>query len=111
EKVKVLAALRKVGPHETVRAQYRGYLESDRVAPNSQTATYAALKLHVDNWRWQDVPFYLRSGKALAAKTSEISIQFRCPPSILFNLHQDGHLEHNVLSLCIQPDEGIHLTL
>ena len=111
EKVKVLAALRKVGTHDTVRAQYAGYLETDRVAPNSQTATFAALKLYVDNWRWQGVPFYLRSGKALAAKTSEISIRFRCPPSILFNLHRDGHLDPNVLALCIQPDEGIHLTL
>jgi glucose-6-phosphate 1-dehydrogenase len=111
EKVKVLAALRKVGPQDTVRAQYEGYLETDRVAPNSKTATFAALKLYIDNWRWQGVPFYLRSGKALAAKTSEISIRFRCPPSVLFNLHRDGHLEPNVLSLCIQPDEGIHLTL
>ena len=111
EKVKVLAALRKVGHNDTVRAQYEGYLETDRVAPNSQTATFAALKLYIDNWRWQGVPFYLRSGKALAAKTSEIAIQFRCPPSVLFNLHRDGHLEPNILSLCIQPDEGIHLTL
>jgi glucose-6-phosphate 1-dehydrogenase len=111
EKVKVLAALRKVGHDDTVRAQYEGYLETDRVAQNSQTATFAALKLYVDNWRWQGVPFYLRSGKALAAKTSEIAIQFRCPPSVLFKLRGDGHLSPNILSLCIQPDEGIHLTL
>jgi glucose-6-phosphate 1-dehydrogenase len=111
EKVKVLAAIRKVGHDDTVRAQYDGYLQTDRVAPNSQTPTFAALKLQIDNWRWQGVPFYLRSGKALATKTSEIAIQFRCPPSVLFNLHRDGHLEPNILSLCIQPDEGIHLTL
>ncbi|MFO7320110.1 MAG: glucose-6-phosphate dehydrogenase [Chloroflexota bacterium] len=111
EKVKVLSAIRQVSVHDTVRAQYVGYRETPRVAKDSQTPTYAALKLYIDNWRWQGIPFYLRSGKALAAKTSEISILFRCPPDVLFHLARDGKLNQNVLSLCIQPDEGIHFTL
>lgn len=111
EKVKVLSAVRQISVHDVVRGQYAGYRDTPRVAENSQTATYAALKLFIDNWRWQGVPFYLRSGKALAAKTSEISIHFRCPPDVLFHLAREGRMNQNVLSLCIQPDEGIHLTL
>ncbi|MCS7070157.1 MAG: glucose-6-phosphate dehydrogenase, partial [Anaerolinea sp.] len=80
EKVKVLRAVRTPHPGDTVRAQYEGYTGTPGVAPGSTTPTYAALKLHIDNWRWQDVPFYLRSGKALAEKTSEIIVQFRRPP-------------------------------
>jgi glucose-6-phosphate 1-dehydrogenase len=109
EKVKVLSALRPVNLSETVRAQYEGYIGSDGVAPDSQTPTYAALKLYIDNWRWQGVPFYLRSGKALQAKTSEIVIQFRTPPHLFFNLPRGRSLEPNMLSMCIQPDEGIHM--
>ena len=113
EKVKVLGSVRPVPPaavaEHTVRAQYAGYLQAPGVAPDSQTATYAALRLYVDNWRWQGVPFYLRSGKALATKTSEIIIQFRRPPHVLFNLPPGNRLTANFLSLCIQPDEGIHL--
>jgi glucose-6-phosphate 1-dehydrogenase len=92
-----------------VRAQYDGYRAASGVAPNSQTPTYAALKLFVDNWRWQDVPFYLRSGKALAAKASEIVVTFRRPPHLFLNLPPGERLPPNILSLCIQPDEGIHL--
>ncbi len=108
EKVKVLRAVRPIKVTDTVRAQYEGYLEARGVDPGSQTPTYAAIKLFIDNWRWQDVPFYLRSGKALAGKTSEIVVQFRRPPSLFFNLGRGKQLEPNVLSLCIQPDEGIH---
>ena len=110
EKVKVLSALRPVSLNDTVRAQYDGYVGSDGVAPDSQTPTYAALKLYIDNWRWQGVPFYLRSGKALRAKTSEIVIQFRTPPHLFFNLPRGQSLEPNMLSMCIQPDEGIHMS-
>ncbi|MBI5670243.1 MAG: glucose-6-phosphate dehydrogenase [Chloroflexi bacterium] len=109
EKVKVFSAIRHVNPVDTVRGQYEGYCETEGVKPDSQTATYAALKLNVDNWRWQGVPFYLRSGKALAAKTSEISIRFQCPPMLMFNLPENRQFSPNVLSICIQPDEGIHL--
>jgi glucose-6-phosphate 1-dehydrogenase len=109
EKTKVLRALRTAQMGNTVRAQYEGYTEEPGVAPNSQTPTYAALKLYIDNWRWQDVPFYVRSGKALARKTSEIAVQFRRPPHLLFDLPKGKKLKPNVLALCIQPDEGIHL--
>jgi glucose-6-phosphate 1-dehydrogenase len=109
EKVKVLSSIRPVTPGDTVRAQYDGYCDSEDVAPGSQTPTYAALKLFIDNWRWQGVPFYLRSGKALATKVSEVVVEFKCPPHMMFgNVGEDCFMP-NILSLCIQPDEGIHL--
>jgi glucose-6-phosphate 1-dehydrogenase len=92
-----------------VCGQYEGYLKEPGVAPQSKTPTFAALRLQIDNWRWQGVPFYLRSGKGLPSRTSEIVIQFRCPPHLMFPLPKDTVLECNRLSLCIQPDEGIHL--
>ena len=109
EKVKLLRAVRPVGLEDTVRAQYEGYRSTPGASPNSGTPTFAAIKLYVDNWRWQGVPFYVRSGKALAAKTSEIVIEFKRPPHVLFQLPMDYELTPNFLSLCIQPDEGIHL--
>ena len=107
EKVKVLRVLRtgELG----VRAQYEGYRAEDGVAPDSLTPTYAALELFVDNWRWRGVPFYLRSGKTLKAKTSEVAIQFKRVPHQLFPLSQGDGMTPNILSLCLQPDEGIHL--
>lgn len=110
EKVKVLSALRPVMLTDTVRGQYDGYLKAQGVAQDSQTPTYAALKLYVDNWRWQDVPFFLRSGKALKKKTSEIVVQFRRPPHLFFNLPRGRQLDPNFLCLCIQPNEGMHLS-
>jgi glucose-6-phosphate 1-dehydrogenase len=108
EKAKVMNAVRPILLRDTVRAQYRDYRQTEGVAPDSQTPTYAALKLFIDNWRWQGVPFYLRSGKALKRKSSEIVVQFRQPPLQLFDIpRQEQH--PNVLSICIQPDEGIHL--
>jgi len=109
EKVKVLSAVRPIAPRDVLRAQYVGYLAGEGIAQDSQTPTYALLKLFIDNWRWQGVPFYLRSGKALSTKISEIVIQFKCPPQVMFNLPSDECLTPNILSLCIQPDEGIHL--
>ena len=76
---------------------------------DSTTPTYALLKMFVDNWRWHGVPFYLRCGKALAAKVSEIVIEFRRPPNVMFDLPLEKDLEPNILSLGIHPDEGIHL--
>lgn len=114
EKVKVLSSLRPIRPSEsakhTVRGQYKGYLEAEGVAPGSTTATYAAVRLLIDNWRWQGVPFYLRSGKALADKVSEISIFFKRPPHLMFPSSEDMEIEANDLSICIQPDEGIHFS-
>jgi glucose-6-phosphate 1-dehydrogenase len=109
EKAKVFESIRPVALEDTVRAQYEGYHESEGVAPDSQTPTFAAMKLFIDNWRWKGVPFYLRSGKALAHKTSEIAIEFQRPPHLLFQLPAGGDFTPNIISLCIQPDEGIHL--
>jgi glucose-6-phosphate 1-dehydrogenase len=109
EKVKVLKAVRPIDTHDTVRAQYEGYCDLDAVTEGSQTATFAALKVFLDNWRWQGVPFFLRSGKALHSKTSEIVIEFKAPPHVMFPLPADYRMTPNFLSLCIQPDEGIHL--
>ena len=107
EKVKVLRSIRSADCK--VRGQYHGYLDAEGVAPGSQTPTYAALQLFVDNWRWRDVPFYLRSGKGLVAKTTEVAIQFRAVPHLMFPIPQDEQMTPNILSLCLQPDEGIHL--
>jgi len=107
EKVKVLRVARLAA--RSVRGQYRGYRSEPGVAPDSQTATYAALQLFVDNWRWQDVPFYLRSGKRLARKATEITIQFKCVPHLMFPLPPGKDIAPNILVLCLQPDEGIHL--
>lgn len=112
EKVKVFSAIRRIAPDEagkfSVRGQYTGYRGAPGVAPDSETATYAALKLYIDNWRWQGVPFYLRSGKALAAKASEIVVQFRHPPHVMFPLPAGREIEQNILAMCLQPDEGMH---
>jgi glucose-6-phosphate 1-dehydrogenase len=110
EKVKVLHAIRPIAITDVVLGQYEGYRDEDRVAPDSRTPTYAAMRLFINNWRWQGVPFYLRSGKALPQKTSEISIFFRCPPFNMFGFDQNCELPANVLSIIIQPNEGIHLS-
>ncbi len=109
EKVKVLSSIRPITPDNSFRAQYIGYLDCEDVAPSSKTATYAALKLFVDNWRWQGIPFYLRSGKALSTQVSEIVVEFKCPPHMMFGVMTDECFPPNILSLRIQPDEGIHL--
>jgi glucose-6-phosphate 1-dehydrogenase len=109
ETFKLLSSIRPVKLEDTVRAQYEGYRQTEGVAPDSQTPTYSALKLFIDNWRWKGVPFYLRSGKSLAIKTSQIIIEFQRPPHLMFRLADEYKFIPNILSLCIQPDEGIHL--
>jgi glucose-6-phosphate 1-dehydrogenase len=113
KKVEVLKAIRRWRPEETeehaVRGQYQGYLNERGVPPTSTTATYAALRLFVDNWRWRGVPFYLRTGKSMAEKTSEIAIQFQKPPHMMFSLDPGQDITPNALSLRLQPDEGVHL--
>ena len=79
------------------------------MAPDSQTATFAAVKLHVDNWRWQGVPFYLRSGKAMSCRTTQMVIQFREPPHMLFESQRSHEFDSNRLVIQIQPAEGIQL--
>ncbi len=113
EKVKVLRAIRKMTgadfARDTVRGQYEGYLQAKGVPADSQTATFAAIKLHIDNWRWKDVPFYLRSGKAMSCRTTQIVIQFHEPPHMMFQVPASGHLESNRLMIQVQPAEGIQL--
>jgi glucose-6-phosphate 1-dehydrogenase len=109
ETAKVFESIRPINLADTVRAQYEGYCDAEDVPKGSQTPTFAAIKLYVDNWRWKGVPFYLRSGKAMARKTSEITIEFQRPPHLMFNLPSDSMFTPNLLSICIQPDEGIHL--
>jgi glucose-6-phosphate 1-dehydrogenase len=118
EKVKALRGVRPFDeqrvPHDTVRGQYApgwisgqrvpGYRQEAKVAPESITPTYVAAKFFIDTWRWQGVPFYLRSGKRLPKRVSEIAIQFKPVPHLLF-----GPTAPNVLALRIQPDEGISL--
>jgi glucose-6-phosphate 1-dehydrogenase len=112
-KIEVWRSLRPVTgadvARDTVRAQYRGYAAAPEVARDSRTPTYAALRLHIDNWRWQGVPFYLRAGKQLAARTTEVSIQFQTIPLCLFEHDEACHMAPNVLTLRIQPEEGISL--
>lgn len=109
EKNKLFESIRPIELENTVHAQYEGYTQTEGVVAGSKTPTYAALKLYIDNWRWQGVPFYLRSGKAMHRKSSEIIIEFRKPPHLMFHLPPGSTFTPNVLSLCIQPDEGIHL--
>ncbi|BCX12771.1 MAG: glucose-6-phosphate 1-dehydrogenase [Thermosynechococcus sp.] len=122
EKVKVLQATRLVDLDNldacAVRGQYRagwikgkpvvGYREEPGVSPTSTTPTYVALKLVIDNWRWQGVPFYLRTGKRLAKKVTEISIQFRDVPLLIFQ-SAARQTNPNILTMRIQPNEGIAL--
>lgn len=114
EKVKVLRAIRVMDPNDvakhTVRGQYRSYRDAEGVDPHSQTATYAAIRFYIDNWRWQGVPFYLRSGKALAKKFTEITFHFKEPPHLMFPMPADASIVKNSLSICIQPDEGINFS-
>jgi glucose-6-phosphate 1-dehydrogenase len=113
EKVKILDAVSVYEPERAasrvVTGQYAGYRREPHVAADSRTPTFAAVELEIDNWRWQGVPFFLRSGKALARRASEVIVQFRCPPHLMFPLPPGATLQCNRLAMCIQPDEGIHL--
>jgi glucose-6-phosphate 1-dehydrogenase len=107
EKVKVLQTVRPLRPKDSVWGQYKGYRKEPGVAKDSRTPTFVAVKLFVNNWRWQGVPFYLRTGKCLERKISEIILQFKRVPLLLFP--EDSDLRPNRISICIQPDEGLHL--
>jgi glucose-6-phosphate 1-dehydrogenase len=109
ETFKLLSSIRPVDLADTVRAQYEGYRLTEGVSPDTQTPTFAVIKLYIDNWRWKGVPFYLRSGKSLAVKTSQVIVEFQRPPHLMFHLPDEYKFIPNILSLCIQPDEGIHL--
>ena len=112
EKLKVIRALDPVAPGDIVRGQYAaaggmtGYLE-DVSNPASRTESYVALRVHVSNWRWKGTPFYLRTGKRLRARSSEIAVTFREPPHSIFG--EDASWRENVLIIRLQPNEGIKL--
>jgi len=124
EQTKILRALQPMTDEEvlvrTVRGQYgegvvngtkvAAYRDEPMVAPDSRTETFVAMKLFIDNWRWADVPFYLRTGKALPRRTTEIVIQFKRAPFVLFRRTAVNRLEPNRLILHLQPDEGISLS-
>jgi glucose-6-phosphate 1-dehydrogenase len=123
EKVKVMRSIRWLSeetiPKNTVRAQYTagtmnqkpvpGYVEESNVAPDSTVPTFGAVRLFVDNWRWNGVPFYLRSGKRLARRASEIAVQFRSPPHLMFGHLTRAAMAPNTLVMRVQPNEGISL--
>src|SRR5256884_3023116 len=121
EKVKVLRALHTPGPKSVVRGQYgRGFIEGVEVpayreekgvAPDSMTDTYVAAKLYVDNWRWADTPFYVRTGKRLPRRETTIAIQFKRAPHPPFEETSADGLRPNVLLVHIQPDEGVSLAI
>jgi glucose-6-phosphate 1-dehydrogenase len=125
EKVKVLRAITpptvEEVPEMAVRAQYtagmsggqevRGYLEEEDVPPDSDTETYAALRLEVHNWRWAGVPIFLRTGKRLARKISEIAVQLKPVPHLAFQSHGSVGVQPNLLVLAVQPNEGVSLSL
>lgn len=124
EKIKLLRAIRPITADQVlqyaVRGQYvagdiahqpvRGYRQENNINPASTTDTYAAVKFYIDNWRWAEVPFYIRSGKRLPKRVTEISIHFKRVPHLLFK-NSSGNVEPNILVLRIQPDEGISLKI
>jgi glucose-6-phosphate 1-dehydrogenase len=121
EKVKVLRAMHTPGPKHVVRGQYGpgyvegqevpGYREEEGVAPDSTTETYVAAKLYVDNWRWADTPYYVRTGKRMPRRETTIAIQFKRAPHPPFEVDAEEALRPNVLLVHIQPDEGVSLAI
>jgi len=121
EKVKVWRSIQPIHFMDAVRGQYgpgkvggkdvKGYRQEERVDPSSSTETYAALKVGIENWRWAGVPFYLRAGKRLAKRVTEITVQFKQPPQLLFKSQSGAcrELQPNLIAMRIQPDEGISL--
>ncbi len=119
EKAKVLRSILPLQPEDVVLGQYAeggpdagglpGYLQEPGIPRDSRTPTFAALRLHVANWRWHGVPFYLRTGKRLPKRVSQIVVSFRCPPVSIFQPYDACAVHPNVLVMTIQPDEGFDL--
>jgi glucose-6-phosphate 1-dehydrogenase len=110
KKVDVFRSMAPVDPAHTVRGQYEGYLKVPGVKPDSTTETFVALRLEMDNWRWAGVPFFIRAGKALAARATEVRVVFKRPPRLAF-LNQPHHTNPNQLLLRIDPDPALRLVL
>ena len=111
ETVKLLRSTRVCRPDRVVRAQYRGYRQEEGVAEDSTVETFSAVELEIDNWRWSGVPFYLRTGKALARKASEITLKFRKVPFNVFDGTEMELPKRDHLTIRVQPDEGITIAL
>ena len=122
EKVKVLRSIRSIEPEHVVLGQYEsgkidgedvvGYRDEDGIPDDSGTETYAAVRLEIDNWRWQGVPFFLRTGKAMKRRITQVAVTFRRPPICLFHGRPDDCIVHSdVLRLTLQPDEGFRLDI
>ena len=119
EKAKILRAIPPVMPEHVIYGQYDrgaingrevpGYREEPGISPDSATETFVAMKLSIENWRWQGVPFYLVTGKRLPTRFSQIAVTFRCPPVWVFEPHHGGTCNPNVLVFTVQPDEGFDL--
>jgi glucose-6-phosphate 1-dehydrogenase len=105
EKLKVLKGIPPIDPHEVVRGQFRGYREEPGVAGGSTTETFFALKVHVNSWRWQDVPFYVRGGKCMPANVAEVVAKLRRPPAVVENMP----LPQNHFRFRLSPEFGISL--
>jgi glucose-6-phosphate 1-dehydrogenase len=113
EKRRLMCAIRAIEPEDLVRGQYAGYLDTPGVATGSATETYAAVRLWIDNWRWADVPFLIRTGKALAVTGTEIAVRLRRPPCMLF---ASGDADRprprpNIVRFCLEPDPGVTFEL
>jgi glucose-6-phosphate 1-dehydrogenase len=125
EKVKVIRSIQPLNldgeESDVIRARYtnglvngeevKGYLEEEGIPEESSTETYAALRLMINNWRWKGVPFYIRSGKRMARRTSEIAIRFKRPPGILFSEEGRFNVSDNTMVIHIQPDEGVTIVM
>lgn len=121
EKVKVLRAMRLPSPSDIIRAQYvsgrlgqseaASYLSEPGVSPRSRTETYCALRLHVDNWRWLGVPFYIRAGKRMAQRVTEVVMELKAVPDVLFTHLKCSEVPPNRITIRIQPDEGVQLLM
>jgi glucose-6-phosphate 1-dehydrogenase len=111
EQSKVLKAMDPVDPSHVVRGQYRGYRQEEGVAPDSDVETFAALRLGIESWRWAGVPFYLRAGKNLAASATEVVVEFKQPPRLLFAAPGSARPHPNHIRFCLGPAEAVSFTL
>jgi glucose-6-phosphate 1-dehydrogenase len=102
EKVRIFRTMRPLNPSEVVQGQFRGYRGEEGVVPDSQVETYAALRLHIDTWRWGGVPFYIRAGKCLPVTATEVRVEFHRPPQAVFGRADAGPENH--FSIQLEPD-------
>jgi len=107
EKIRILQGIRPLSPGDVVKGQFRGYRNEDGVAPDSQVETFAAVRLHIDAWRWEGVPFYIRTGKRLRVTANEVFVQFKGPPQTVFDQIKPG--QSNYLHFRLSPDVFISL--